>query len=132
MDIKGELREKALDYTIKAAISTMILTIVIGVIMALGWKYKFMSFPVRLSYWVLADFALALVIFVLGRYNVFHYAVSFVLSTANTLILSYALAFIDPATRAPFFLFYLYIVLQPAMMLGVLNGAQAVLLTDVS
>ncbi|MDI6740304.1 MAG: methyl-accepting chemotaxis protein [Candidatus Edwardsbacteria bacterium] len=132
MDIRNERREKALDYTLKAAISTMILTTVVGVIMALGWKYKFMEFPVKLTYLVMGDFILALVLFALGKRNVFHYGMSFILSTANILILSYALAYVSPATRFPFFLFYFYIVLHPAMMLGLFNGGCAVLLTDVS
>ncbi|HTY08145.1 MAG TPA: methyl-accepting chemotaxis protein, partial [Candidatus Edwardsbacteria bacterium] len=93
---------------------------------------QFLLIPATVLYALLAGFGLALVTYLLCKRNVFHYAMSFLMTTSNALLMSYALGFLAPAARAPFFLFYVYIVLHPALLLGMLNGAVGVFLVDAS
>jgi methyl-accepting chemotaxis protein len=132
MDITSERREKARDYTVKAGIATMALCAVMAVGMLAGRRYGFLSLPTVVFFWLAAGFGSALAVFLLSRQNIFHYGMSFVMTTSNSLILSYAMSFIDPGLRTPFFLFFFYIVLHPAMLLGTTNGLWALFLVDAS
>jgi hypothetical protein len=132
MDIRNERREKAKDYTLKAAIATMALCAVIAVMMAAGRRYGFLILPPVVISWLAAGFGVALTVFALCQRGLFHYGMSFMMSASNAIIMCYAMSFISPGLRAPFFLFFVYIVLHPAMLLGAANGLWALFLVDAS
>jgi methyl-accepting chemotaxis protein len=54
------------------------------------------------------------------------------ITAVTTLLLSFALAYIEPTIRAPFFLIYFYIIIHPAVFLGRRNGLFAIGFVDLS
>jgi len=134
MDIKGEIREKEKNYSTKGAIATMALCIVIDVVFLLGWLLKFTVVPVPTSILIVTTigFVLSLTILLLCTKGIFSRVMPYLISIIATLIITYALSYIDPQIKVVFFLIYFYIVLHPAILLGMKDGLFAITIIDLS
>ncbi len=130
--LREELREKEKDFTIKSAVATMVLCVLIEIIFLLGLIFKFMiiafTFPLLVALILLST----IVIYILCKRNVFSRVMPYLIITITAVVFTIAFGFVNPAVRIPFFLIYLYIVLHPAMLLGARHGVYSIILVDLS
>jgi len=130
--LQAELREKEKDFTIKSAVATMVLCVMIEIIFVLGLIYKFMVITFTFPLLVALIFLSTVILYFLCRKNIFSPVMPYLITTITALVFSIAFGFVNPAVRIPFFLIYFYIVLHPAMLLGARHGMYAIVLVDLS
>jgi len=132
MDLINEQRSKEMDYTLKGAIATIAYCLIIEFVFLFGWLFKFLyvSYVPPLIAGIVFLFGLAL--YLLCKKNFVSPLMPYLVTATTTLALTIALGFVNPLIRIPFFLIYFYIVFHPAVLLGLLNGAFAVVLVDLA
>ena len=130
--IKEEQRTKGRDFASKGSISTMAFCFLLEIIFILGYIFRFLVLPVIVPMIALGVFVFGLVLYYLCKKNIYSPVMPFLITTVTTLLLSTALAFIDPSVRVPFFLIYFYIIIHPAVFLGKKNGLFAIAMVDLS
>lgn len=133
MDIsRQEIREKEKNFSIRSAVATMVLCVVVAAILLIGTIFGFLVAPL-LSFVIIAVvFFYAYVLSLISRKAIFSPIIPYAITTVSTLILTLALSSVGPLTRIPFFLIYFYIVLQPALLLGRVHGLFGIVLVDIT
>ena len=133
MDIlKEELREKEKNFTLKASGLVMIFCVVIEILFVLGRIFKSLQIPVIIAVIVAIVLICAFVLYELCKKNIFSPLFPYLITAMTILALTIALGLINPSFRLPFFLIYFYIILHPAMLLGLRYGLFATCLVDAS
>ena len=130
--IKEEQRAKGRDFALKGSVSTMAFCFLLEIIFILGYIFRFLVLPMIIPVIALGVFVFGLVIYYLCKKNIYSPIMPFLITAVTTLLLSTALAFIDPLVRVPFFLIYFYIIIHPAVFLGRRNGLFAIVMVDLS
>ena len=130
--IKQEHVSKGKDFSLRGATSTMAFCFLLEIIFFLGYIFKFLVVPIIIPIITLAVLVFGFVIYRLCRRNIYSPIMPYSITAVTTLLLSFALGYIEPAIRAPFFLIYFYIIIHPAVFLGRRNGLFAIVLVDLS
>ncbi len=130
--LKQEIREKEKHFSIKGTKATMTFCVMIAIILLFGNIFQFLIVPLTSLIILAIVFFFGYILYTLCKRNIFSPIMPYAITTVTTLVLTTALGTINPAMRIPFFLLYFYIALQPALLLGRINGLFAIVIIDIS
>ncbi len=130
--LHDERRRKEKHFVYQAAISVMLFSFLAEVIFAIGAIYRFLFVPNSVILITAACFVFGLIMYVLNQRGIHAWFMPPLITTCTAVVLTVALVNVAPDLRTPFFLIYLYIVLHPALLLGMRHGLYAVVFSNLA
>ncbi|MBN2619694.1 methyl-accepting chemotaxis protein [candidate division WOR-3 bacterium] len=132
MDIfKQDYLSKVKDFSRRGSISTMAFCLLLEVVFLADRFLKFLNVEPIVPLIAFSAFIFGAVVFLLCRRGIVSPVIPFLITTVTAGLLTFALAYVNPFIRVPFFLIYFYIIIHPAEFLGRINGLYAVVIIDV-
>lgn len=131
MDIfEQDYLSKVKDFSRRGSISTMGFCLLLELVFLADHFLKFLNVAPIVPLIAFSAFVFGAVIFLLCRRNVVSPVIPFLITTVTAGLLTFALAYVNPFIRVPFFLIYFYIIIHPAVFLGKTNGLYAIVVID--
>jgi methyl-accepting chemotaxis protein len=133
MDIfKQDYLSKVKDFSRRGSISTMAFCLLLECVFLADYYWKFLNVNPIVPLITFCAFVFGAVVFLLCRRGIVSPVIPFLITTVTVGLLTFALAYVNPFIRVPFFLIYFYIIIHPAEFLGRINGLYAIVIIDVS
>jgi len=128
---KQDYLSKVKDFSYRGSISTMVFCLLLEIVFLIDYFVKFLGVPPIVPVIAFIAFVFGFVIFLLCRRNIISPVIPFLITTITSGLLTFALAYVNPFIRVPFFLIYFYIITHPAEFLGKVNGLYAICIIDI-